>query len=179
MAKEMSQNLELSLDLSEFGDVKPGVPVGRPLSPQTLPEYLKNVPIGESNAYLVTLGISAELLEGIPIQLACMIAGITFEEVKDLALQHKPMKSALDYAYATGIKLIYLEKIKKGDAKTAMEILGRMVPSLFGEARSTGGNGQKRSPQLSPIDNSVAKEVKNVDFKNMTDEELAEYIDDE
>lgn len=159
------------LQLEEFGEVKVGVPVGVPLKPYVLPEHLKCVPVRETNAYDLTLAISRELLDGVPIQLACMIAGADFEEISSLAAEHSAVERALNFAYASGLKSQYLEKIKKGDPKTAMEILGRMVPSLFGEGRSLGNKVGNMSVTGSCTSRKTNKKV---DYKNMTDEELAQ-----
>lgn len=159
------------LPLEEFGEIKVGVPVGVPLKPQVLPEHLRCVPVRETNAYDLTLAISRELLDGVPIQLACMLAGADFEEMSTLASDHPAVERALNFSYASGIKNQYLEKIKKGDPKTAMEILGRMVPSLFGEGRSLGNKVGNMSITGSC---TSRRHNKKVDYKNMSDEELAQ-----
>jgi hypothetical protein len=100
-----------------------------------------------------------------------MLAGTDFEEISKLADEHDAIQRNLNFAYASGLKNQYLEKIKKGDPKTAMEILGRMVPSLFGESRSSGGTQQQ---PVSLMGSALSRRVnKSIDYKNMTDEELA------
>ena len=158
---------ESELCLDEFGEAPPGVEIGTLVQPNVLPAYLKTVPLGDSNAYLVTMALSEALLEGIPFSTACMMSGFTEAEIAQVADQHRPVARALNYAYAVNLRA-WINKLKQGDQKAAMFYLERGVPTLFGEARSTGKGA------LLPTVKDIRKEGTNRDYKNLTDAELVE-----
>lgn len=166
--QEIQQSQELSLE--EFGEAPIGVPVGVPLEPSVLPTHLKCVPINTTNAYDLTLAVTRAILDAIPFATACMMAGATVEEVATLADEHRPVAMALNYAYAQNIKE-WVEKLKTSkDWKAAAFYLERGVPTLFGEARSTG-----RGALVPTIrDMREARRDKVLDYRNMTDAELIE-----
>lgn len=161
--KTEPENLELSLE--EFGETPPGVEIGTLVRPNVLPAYLRTVPLGDSNAYLVTMALVDALLEGIPFSTACMMSGFTEAEIAEVADQHRPVARALNYAYAVNLRS-WIDKLKKGDQKAAMFYLERGVPTLFGEARSAGKGA------LLPSISDVRSDKKSHDYKNLTDAEL-------
>lgn len=170
MEKEEKTRSGSELSLEEFGEVRVGQPVGKPLEPQVLPKYLKCVPICDTNAYDLTLAVVQGLLDGIPFSTACMSAGVTVDEISTLADEHRPVSRALNYAYAQNIKK-WVRKLDQGDQRAAMFYLERGVPTLFGEARSTGAGALL--PQTKDVRSTSSK---NIDYKNLTDAQLAELL---
>lgn len=163
--KKEPENLELSLE--EFGETPPGVEIGTLVQPGVLPQYLKTVALGDSNAYLVTMALVDALLDGIPFSTACMMSGFTESEIAKVADEHRPVARALNYAYAVNLRS-WINKLKQGDQKAAMFYLERGVPTLFGEARSVGKGA------LLPSVKDVRSEGNSKDYKNLTDAELVE-----
>ena len=156
---------ELELCLEEFGETPPGVEIGSLIHPNSLPAYLKTVPLGDSNAFRVTMALVDALLEGIPFSTACMMSGFTENEIAQVADDHRPVARALNYAYAVNLRT-WIQKLKQGDQKAAMFYLERGVPTLFGEARSLGKGA------LLPTIKDVRSDSKSHDYKNLTDAEL-------
>lgn len=157
------ENLELCLE--EFGEAPPGVEIGTLVQPSVLPAYLKTVPLGDSNAFLVTMALVNALLEGIPFSTACMMSGFTESEIAAVADEHRPVARALNYAYAVNLRS-WIQKLRQGDQKAAMFYLERGVPTLFGEARSVGKGA------LLPSISDVRSDKKSHDYKNLSDAEL-------
>lgn len=157
------ENPELCLE--EFGEAPPGVEIGTLIQPSVLPAYLKTVPLGDSNAYLVTMALVNALLEGLPFSTACMMCGFTEGEIAVVAEQHRPVLRALNYAYAVNLRS-WIQKLRQGDQKAAMFALERNFPSLFGESRSTGKSA------LLPAISDIRSDAKGHDYKNLSDADL-------
>lgn len=108
-------------------------------SPGILPQKLKGIllPSGE-NLYDTVLETMRGILDGLDFATACLLAGISPEDMASYMKQYTIITRVLNFAYANNM-LWWTEKVKKAatnDWKAAAFYLERRYTSLFGEVKT-------------------------------------------